>query len=194
MKAFLVSGLVAAFFMIFQPIVATQQTNICCNFAYKYAHHNSLPAKWLPYTSKKGKFTIEFPGKPAVLETALYGTEYGKIILYTASYEPDPNHSFNVSYCDYPKSFLRKSDPIELMENARLAALDNSDIQNDSVFTINGYSALRCVAYYPKSKSHMYYQIMLVKNRLYQILAGSLIDEEDNYDYLRFFNSFSLTK
>ncbi|PKP01962.1 MAG: hypothetical protein CVU11_13630 [Bacteroidetes bacterium HGW-Bacteroidetes-6] len=163
-------------------------------FIIQVAKNTHATPRWLPYSSKKGKFSIEFPGKPVLNETRLYNRDFGNIILYTASCDPDINHSFAVSYSDYPKSYIRKFDPIELMETARLNALANCDIQNDTTVEFNNYKGMRCTAYNLSGKTTNYYLIVLVGNRLYQVLAVADYEETEMYDYNRFIKSFSINK
>jgi hypothetical protein len=144
------------------------------------------------FTSKKGKFKIQFPGEPSENKETV-DTDAGKIDMVTYMYEQGTSKVFMVAYSDYPADMISSNDSKDMLKGAKEGFTGNLQLTIDfeEFFMIDGYQGL-----YFKASNATYYSAIkqnLVKNRLYQIGILSAEGEVSSTDIQDFLETFELT-
>ncbi|PKP01960.1 MAG: hypothetical protein CVU11_13620 [Bacteroidetes bacterium HGW-Bacteroidetes-6] len=121
------------------------------------------------YVSKDGKFKVKFPGTPEV-SSQMVPTDAGEIEMFTYIYEKSATEAYMVAYGDYPSSLIDGSDPKELLEASRDGALETSKIDGNEDLKVNGFPAIRTRAIDVEQNFYYIYEVILAKNRLYQVM------------------------
>ncbi len=120
--------------------------------------------------SHKGKFFIVFPGEPEY-SVENVKTAVGKLEMNTYLYEESIDVAFMVAYIDYPNDVVEESDSDELLDAALGGALGSwgIDINKVSLETRwhDGYKGIYCKD--SNDDTYVAYEVILVKNRLYQL-------------------------
>lgn len=121
------------------------------------------------YVSKDGKFKVKFPGTPEVT-SQMVPTDAGEIEMFTYIYEKSATEAYMVAYGDYPSALIDGADPYELLEASRDGALETSKIEDNKDMKVNGFPAIRTKAIDVEQNFYYIYEVILAKNRLYQVM------------------------
>jgi hypothetical protein len=121
------------------------------------------------YVSKDGKFKVKFHGTPEVT-SQMVQTEAGEIEMFTFIYEKSATEAYMVAYGDYPSSLIDGADPYELLEASRDGALETSKIEENKNMKVDGFPAIRTKAINVAENYYYVYEVILAKNRLYQVM------------------------
>lgn len=120
--------------------------------------------------SDEGKFFIIFPGEPEYSAENVK-TAVGKLEMHTYLYEESVDAAFMVAYIDYPEDVVEESDNDDLLDAALGGALGSwgIDINKVSMETRwhDGYKGIYCKD--SNDDTYVAYEVILVKNRLYQL-------------------------
>lgn len=144
------------------------------------------------FTSKKGKFKIQFPGEPVESKETV-DTDAGKIDMVTYMYEQGTSKVFMVAYSDYPADMISSNDSKDLLKGAKEGFTGNLQLTIDfeEFFMIDGFQGL----YFKASNSSYYTAVkqILVNNRLFQVGILSAEGEVSVNDIQDFLETFELT-
>ncbi len=148
-----------------------------------------------PFTSKEGRFTISFPGKPDV-STSTIKAPVGDMELHVFRAARGAKESYTVTYNDYPPEALKGADAERILDAARdggvgtthgkvsketkIAKSDKALPSRDLEIDIQGTTA--------------YARLLLAGNRLYVIMAYPDGSSGSATRAKQFFDSFKLAK
>lgn len=150
---------------------------------------------WDSFTSSEGKFSALFPKNPTE-EIDTLNTAIGTLEMhtFTASYRKG---FFAVAYVDYPYSAVRVTPASSLLDGARDGAVErtNGRLLSEKLISLGGYPGreIKIKIETPKHTAIIRCRIYLVKNRLYQILVATSIQEAYSTIGTTFLNSFQVT-
>jgi len=144
-----------------------------------------------PYHSEEGRFSGLFPGQPE-RELKEMNTPIGTLdfIMYSAG---SKKIGFIVGYVDYPQETFKNADIEKMLDGARDGAAQNVNgiLENERVLDFHGNPGREIEIKVPK-KATIKARVILIGNRLYQVMAVSesnSILEEKSPD---FFDSFEV--
>lgn len=146
---------------------------------------------WKQYSSAAGRFSVGFPNKPQTSEDKMNANG---IPTTVHTFAADLGaRAFIVSYNDYPMKALAGSDPRDLLVGAEKGALNNvqGKLIDDQAFKFGNYHA-RSYAVKVQGDHVVRANMIMVGNRLYQILVVVPTAEADSADVKKFFGSFEL--
>jgi hypothetical protein len=142
------------------------------------------------YSSKEGKYSVNFPGKPMVTSNKAGGVD-----LHIAMVEQGGG-GFGVIYSDLPADAAKSVKPKALLDGGQKGLIDNFKAKittsKDFEFGKQKYPARELVA--EKDPINLRIQIILVDNRLYQLLVVGPKDIITGKDADAFLKSFEITR
>ncbi|HXC06728.1 MAG TPA: hypothetical protein VNZ86_18350 [Bacteroidia bacterium] len=145
------------------------------------------------YTSKDGKFSVNFTAEPTVTDKTIQ-TAVGNIELHMFMMEKSATEAYVVGYSDYPSDLMKDSNRDSVLNGAKNGVVTNvnASITEEKKIKIEGNDGLFFKANSPQY--YLTYKLFVVGNRLYQIgimRDGSNASEES---IKNFFETFELTK
>lgn len=153
----------------------------------------ALAQGWKPFTSKPGGFSILMPGSPRYEKRSLPSAA-GQLSLnnFTASANGGAT-AYVVSYTDYPAAIVAKGNPEKMLAGARDGQLKNlqATTTSDKAITMGGNPG-RDVQFKNAKGFTGRCKLVLVKSRLYQVLALTTNGSATTADFSRFIDSFKL--
>jgi hypothetical protein len=155
-----------------------------------------VTGEWKEFTSKDGGFSVSFPSSPKEM-TLSQPTPLGKFDFHAFAVElPGNAGGYTVMYFDLPEAMAKQPGvtdqilntiPQQLKSNAPNANL-TTEVKK---ITLGGHSGREFAVEMPgKGTAHV--RVFLVKNRLYQVIAGGAKERLSSPDTQRFLNSFKL--
>jgi hypothetical protein len=142
------------------------------------------------YESKEGKYSVQFPGKPAKSTNKAGGLE-----LQIAMVQKGLG-GFLVIHTDLPAETVKVAKPKDLLDGGQKGLADNFKAKvtsaKDFEFGKEKYPARELVA--EKDQLHLRFQIILADNRLYQVLVVGPKDLTAGKEADAFFKSFDIAK
>jgi hypothetical protein len=149
------------------------------------------PAEPKPFTSKDGRFTISFPGKPETTTSALK-TPDGEMDLHIFKFARKDKELYTVVYSDYPVEKLNQADPERRLDAARDGGLDatHGKLVKETKIKADGFQG-RDIEIELQGVSR-YSRMILVRNRLYVIMAVPDNGKTAAADAKKFLDSFKL--
>lgn len=148
----------------------------------------------IPFSSKKGRFSISFPGEPNT-NSHKTASEFGEIELHQFMYSEKDTRAWTVSYSDYPDKMIRLGNSEQLLKGIKYRIVEElhaKTLSEEQVQLDKLYKGLSFVAHSKKKKLDILYRIYLVKNRIYQISMYSSIGVFSPKDSANFIGSFKL--
>lgn len=138
------------------------------------------------YYSQDGHFEINFPGEPTV-STEVIPTEIGDLDMKMFMYEKNIFEAYIVTYTTYPEELINGTDPMEMLESSKKGVLENIQATpiSEKQFELEGYNGI----YFKANGNNVYvhYKMLMIKNRLFQILVqkdGKFAEEKEALDFL----------
>jgi hypothetical protein len=129
-----------------------------------------LPAMQHVYLSRGEEFSIRFPGTPRVSRSMIPSPQ-GQIELVTIAYDFSITKAYWASFSDYPGEALQDRTGRQILDDARQSIVDGlgaSTVFEVMMDTVRlGYPAQRFRA--RDGHFHAVYELVLVRNRLYQL-------------------------
>jgi hypothetical protein len=153
------------------------------------------PGGWSDYTSKEGGFSVSLPAGKVMQQDLEVPTPVGKLTIHLHGIElPNDAGAFITMYSDYPAVVIAAGTD-KLFDGAKVGAAAGSGkgakITSESKITFEGHPGREWIIDVPGQgvlKAH----IFLVKNRLYQLIAGGEPTKVPQKDVQAFFDSFKL--
>lgn len=143
------------------------------------------------YRSEEGRFTVLLPGEPT-RSTQTLNTPAGKIdlVMFQAG---SKKSGFVVGYCDYPQEVIDESEPAKMLDGARDGAVKNvgGELIDETELDFHGYAGREVEIEVP-GKATIRTRLILIDNRLYQIMVVSASAEILEEKGTEFFDSFSV--
>ena len=140
------------------------------------------PEKPTELVSKKGGFSINFPGKPMFFSTDEF-TKSEKTTMNTYAYKTNENEALFVIYIDLPEkqTKVKKNDTDNFFGDAIVEEIE-----------FNSYMNYRGIFYKAKTSEGLFItaQLYIVKNRFYQIAGakeGAYLDDEEMDNFISSF-------
>ena len=159
-----------------------------------------LQSKWQPFTSEKGKFTVQTPGdfveKINKVETPIGETEY-HTFLYQSEDEKADNLVYMVSYCDYPEGSIH-SDSTELVKEFFEITVESAlksvkgELFYSSEINLGQYPGMLWRVNYQKGNATIKTKAYLVGRRYYSIQTITYREKGLNPFIDKFLDSFTL--
>lgn len=150
----------------------------------------------VPFVSEKGRFSVQFPGKPKEYEHTTT-SEIGEIKLTQFIYALNDTKAWLVSYSDYPEKMIRLGNSDQLLKGIKVRLLQDLQadlVAEEKIKLENTYDGLSFVGYAERKKLDILYKIYLVKNRVYQVSMYSSVGHFSPQDSTDFMGSFKLLK
>lgn len=147
-----------------------------------------------PFYSKKGDFSIVFPGTPKEHQHTTT-SEIGKIELTQYIYGKNDTDAWVASFSDYPKRMIQLGNTKQLLKGIKYRILEDlraTVLSEETIELEDQYDGLSFVAKTKKKDLNISYKIFLVKNRVYQLSMYSSIGAIQAQDSIEFFGSFKL--
>jgi hypothetical protein len=142
------------------------------------------------FESKEGKYSVQFPDKPEKSSRKSGGVE-----LHIAMSKKGMG-GFAVIHSDLPPEAVKVARPKTLLDGGQKGLVDNFKAKvtsaRDFEFGPAKYPARELIA--EKDKLHLRVQIILVENRLYQVLVVGSKDLTAGKDSDAFFKSFAIAR
>jgi hypothetical protein len=148
--------------------------------------------EWKTHTSEKGAYTVEMPGEAKENEDSA-PTNAGEIKFYSATVE-GPNYGYTAAYSDFPEAAVTSQKPDKMLEGARDGALKNINgkVEKTEMIEVQGNPAIEFSFAVPDQKMKGKARMILVKYRLYQLIAGQEESAYKEADLDKFLGSFKL--
>ncbi|MDT4898643.1 MAG: hypothetical protein QOH25_3720 [Acidobacteriota bacterium] len=153
-------------------------------------------APWEKFNSPEGKFNVLMPSKPKA-QTSEVDSAIGKLTLYVYA-SPSSIGYFAVSYGDYPvepKDASQKESVLDRVQNGILSNLKTEPVsaKKISLYGHPGreFSAKKMVE---GADAVFNWRILLVGNRLYQLVAVTAQKDSESPEVAKFITSFELNK
>jgi hypothetical protein len=145
------------------------------------------------FTSKEGKFTVLFPGKPKETKRTLQ-SPFGPVELNSFSVSPlQPVSTYVVIFSDYPANFEKKSDA-DFLDSSRDGSVKNSGgkLLSEKKLTLDKYPGRELLLEAPNQGGLFRQRIFIVGNRLYQLIVGGAEEVAKSKGADKFLDSFKL--
>jgi hypothetical protein len=146
------------------------------------------------FTSKEGKYSVMFPGKPQ-LQQQKANTELGDIEITMNVLAIGNDMAFIVSHNDYPDA-VKNADPGQMLEGARNGNKGkDGEIVTDEAIKF-GPEKLPGRRFLIKKPGDIYMKNMIIfkGTRLYQVMLIGKKDVVESKDADKYYKSFELTK
>lgn len=147
--------------------------------------------EWKSYTIESGKFSIEMPGLPEETSETIKA-DIGDIPLQSLTYELN-DITFTVNMVTYPVGFMADKDPEVLFDNIRNATVKSrkGEITEEKKQKFKGFPSRLVRLRLDEANQQVNIVLVLVKNRLYQVLTTAPAAQEDPV-IEKFLTSFKL--
>jgi hypothetical protein len=143
------------------------------------------------YYSADGRFSVLFPGEPEEsLQSVRTAVGQINLVMLTAG---SKTSAFVVGYADYPRNVVESSDPEEMLDGARDGAVGNvgGRLTDETTLDFHGHPA-REIRVEVAKKTSIRARVILIENRLYQVMVVSksarILDGKGS----EFFDSFTV--
>lgn len=143
------------------------------------------------YRSDEGRFSISLPGKP---ERMVQKTDTSMGALESVMYQAGSDKiGFIAGYVDYPPKMFENTDIEKMLDVARDGAIQNikGKLLNENVLDFHGNPGRELEVELP-NKATLKSRIILINNRLYQVMAISNSKKTLNTNCPKFFDSFKV--
>jgi hypothetical protein len=153
-----------------------------------------LAAQNKKFQSRAGKYAVAFPAEPKV-----ESKKAGELTLTTAAVEAT-GLAYMVIYSDLPAATVQAAKPEDILESGELGLVNNFKAKvtksQNTAFGKEKYPARQVTAEVKVDAStlEMRLNLVLVENRLYQILVIGSKDAVGKPATDKFFDSFEITK
>jgi len=148
--------------------------------------------EWQTVTSREGHFSAAFPGTPESL-TSIVENEENDMIVHSLILEQGPR-AFAVHYTDYPVSMLHNANIDTFMYNVREGVLESVDgrLLSEEPFVADTAFSGRSYRIDLPEGNMMRMKLVLVRQRLFQILAAMPVDDGYSPEIMRFMDSVNI--
>jgi len=151
-----------------------------------------IQAQDYTYIDPDKKFSVHFPGTPETGKEVV-PTDLGDLDMFTVMYEASYDKVFMVAYTDYPAALVDESNAEVLLDGAKEGSLGSFGISMPSFeesITFDGHPG----KYFEASGNdmHVSYKLILVENRLYQLVILQIGDPISESDVESFIDTFKL--
>lgn len=157
--------------------------------------------KWIEYTSKEGRFKIEFPKSPSekidTLKSDYYGPLFIHLAMYDASNANDDNVTYIIGYVDYPDSLIHSNDKKWIYDffDTTTAIKVNTikgKLNNAIRDSINNYPGQKINISLFDGEGVYNEKDFFVKNRVYEMSVVTYTKHNFNKSIDHFLNTFKL--
>ncbi len=148
--------------------------------------------EWQDFIARDASFRVQTPG--ALVETTdTTETSFGLVRSVRYLHSEDGG-SFGVSYADYPRALVRRTNSKKLLDEARERALTSLDAKlvREQNIAFGPYAGRSLLLESAGGTITVQSRLILVGARLYHVVAVTDRDEADSPDVLRFLDSFQL--
>lgn len=148
--------------------------------------------KWTEYKPDDGSFVVSFPVTPTKSIKAI-NTVLGpmEVVTYTTS----KNHlAYMVVVAEYPVDLINQADSVGILNDARDGAVANvqGNLMSEEIFNLGGNPGRELKIAAVGGKGIARCKLVLVGNRLYQIIVVGPSDKAYAPEVRQFLDSFSL--
>ncbi len=160
-----------------------------------FSHYYITGVHYDKYSSISGGYSVTMPQKYQKSEEKI-PSQWGNIKVFIVE-SADRNNmiKYGCSHCDYPSQFVFSVKPSDLLNSViegQLKDPQNLKIINKNDFNYKNYPGLDVVME-SKNDSITRVKIVLVKNRLYQLITNCKRKESRNKRIEEFFNSLEIS-
>jgi len=147
---------------------------------------------WIEYKADDGSFIVSFPVTPTKsIKTA--NTVLGPIDV--TIYAAEENHlAYLVATGEYPADLVKQADHAGMLNDARDGAVANvqGNLMSEEIFNLNGNPGRELKIAVLGGKGIVRCKVVLVANRLYQVIVAGPSDKAYAPEVRQFLDSFSL--
>ena len=150
-------------------------------------------APWFVFKPADGSFQASFPAEPTkVIRTVDSTMGETDVTSYTAT---EKQQTFTVAVADYPAENIEGAGKDKFLDQARDVAVEKASgkLQNEKPFDHKGHPGREITISMSGGKGSYRCRMILVGNRLYQVIVAGPADEADARPVTRFLDSFSLS-
>jgi hypothetical protein len=161
--------------------------------AHGAAQTENLPAGWRVFTSNEGSFTIHLPGPPSESKQRV-PTAAANLDVHLFVVETKDDRAYVVSYCDLPAAEVKPGNEEKRLDLAREGAVTNSrgKLRSEKEYKVDGYPGRELEIDADKTQIRM--RIIVVNQRLYQVMAMGSAKVIRGKDSALFLDSFKVSK
>jgi hypothetical protein len=146
------------------------------------------------FSSKEGRFTISFPGKPDQ-STSTLKSPIGDMVLHIFKAGRDNDkEAYTLIYYDYPPEAIKSTDPEKIFDTAQQGGLDATHcklVKKTDIIKTDKVPASRDLEIEIQAAT-TYARMILVANRLYVIMAVPAANQGAADHARKYFDSFKL--
>lgn len=166
---------------------------MCCVLTIGAAQ-NELPTGWISVTSQSGGFTVAMPGMPTEKKQKVE-TAKGHLNVFLLVAEGGDSSLYAVSYSDLPEAELKKDVNERRLDQARDSAVSavRGKLRTEKALELAGHPG-RDIVIENDGAAIARMRIVLVRRRLYQVMALGNAAFLSGKDVGVFLDSFRLNK
>jgi hypothetical protein len=149
-------------------------------------------AAWKEYVSTEGRFSVLMPGTPSKQKVSTkQGADTIEIYIVAAEAKKGED-SFGVTYADFPEPVVQKTPATVLLEGARDGMLkqQSGKLLADRAISLGEYPGREFTI--KSGEEKVFAKAILVRRRLYQVVAAVPERRADTKDVDQFLASFKL--
>jgi hypothetical protein len=154
--------------------------------------------KWETHTSKEGKYSVSFPGKPTVPAPDKPDSPVGELTVYKAQFTTAKgDQTYLVLYNDYPEAALAGTDKEAFLDGVRDGTQKTvgGKVASDKKITLGEKKYPGRDFLIEKGSEPAYHaRAYIVGNRLYQLVIMGPKDAATGKDADKFLDSFKLSQ
>lgn len=153
-------------------------------------------AQWTDFTSSAGRYSVAMPGAPQTNSQAV-DTKVGKVTA-TMSYVEIADRVYMVTFNDYPAGSVARGGAAKVLDgviNGIVGSLPGGQKASDRAIDIDGKPGREVtVTGIQGAASSALIRVLVVGDRLYQLMALGAGNQPSDPDAQRFVQSFRLTR
>lgn len=168
------------------------QISIVVVLAYVVAHYDEiLPSQWVTYRSPEGRFIANFPATPVASSESTPGTGANAFVIHSVTAAPNRETAFAVAWSEVEQAGRSDDELLEAGKDGALKRLHATLIEEKRMM-VQGHPA-RELRVDVHRDALLICRMILVENRLYQLVFSSRHLREDRRNVQKFFDSFRAT-
>ncbi len=166
-----------------------------CHVLFRTVGHADTGTSWQKFFAKSGECHISFPSTPQVIQQTLPMADGTSKLTYDVYLAPHEDKGvFLLLVATYPMTLTGGNEVAGL--EGLLSGIVNHSAENELVFadltTILGHPAMDFLV--EGGKNYFRGQALMVGNKLYLIAMEGFKSKQDETAYIRFVQSFKLSK
>lgn len=152
------------------------------------------PTEWQVVHSEEGGFNVAMPGPPTLEERSI-GQGSNAMQLHSLTFTQGDDVTYTVCWNDYPEEVLLPGGDDRVFDGVRDALVDaETQLEKELNIEVDGHPARQLLIHKPVPGITIEQRLILVRSRLYQLLAAYPRGQAPTADLRSFFESFALSE